>query len=218
MLESIFENKSTIYTVLGLLNEYRHRKIARRKNEIECFYEGEKTAADLFEVCLRRLAFEYDLQTEIRREQKDTGHIYFYSEELNDLICWFYVKNGLTDLVSGEPTEYVNEEGYLQYAHGKIGANIFPATGHPWRLTAEERAPRLAFLAGAYIRYGKENQFRFGNSFHKARLLEDLLVLLGSPWVRFTRNMRGVPYLHEIEFEMTEEIQNFLEQTRRQFC
>ena len=202
----------TIYTVLGLLDEYANRQIARRKTEVERFYESQRAAADLFEICLRRLADEHNLQTEIRREEKDTGHIYFFSEEINDLICSYYVKNGLTDSGSKKIPKYVDDKGYLHYANGGIGESIFPATKHPWRLTAEERRPRIAFLIGAYKRYGEENRFRFGNTYHKARLVEELLIILGCPRLRFTRDMGGVPHLHEIEFEMTEELREILTQ------
>ena len=201
--------KQTIFTVLGFLNEYGNRKIARCKEEVECFYPNEKVVADLFEIYLRRLADEHNLQTEIRREQKDTGHIYFYSEELNDLICSYYVENGLTDLDSNEIPKFSDDKGCIHYGNGKIGESIFPAVKHPWRLTAEESDPRLAFLIGAYVRYGEENRFSFSNAYHKARLVEELLVQLGSIWLRFSRNMAGVPTLHEIEFEMTEEMKQY---------
>ena len=112
----------------------------------------------------------------------------------------------MTDLDSKKIPKYTDEKGYLHYGNGRIGESVFPPTKHLWRLTEEERNPRLAFLTGAYARYGEGNRFSFGNAYHKARLIEELLIRLGSTWLRFTRNIKGVPYLHEIEFEMTEEM------------
>lgn len=180
--------KQTIFTILGLLDEYSGRKIAKCKDEVERFYPSEK-----------------------KIKVVDSGHICFHSQELNDLICSYYVKNNLTDLDSSEIPKYEDDKGYLHYANGRIGESVFPEKNHSWRLSADERKSRLAFLIEAYARYGKENCFCFGNAYHKARLVEELLVQLRTPWLRFTRNFEGVPTLHEIEFKMTDEMkQHFI--------
>lgn len=196
----------TIFTILGFLDEYMGRKIIRGRAQVECFYKTEKEVADLFEFYLHRLAAEHNLQTEIIREEKETGHIYFYSEELNDLICSYYIKNGLTNLNSNEIQKYVDEREHAYYGVGEIGESVFPVINHPLRLTEEERSTRLAFLTGAYARYGRKNRFQFNNSYHKARLVEELLIQLRSYWIRFTRKMELIPYRHEVEFKMTKEM------------
>ena len=200
---------STIYTVIGLLDEYAPRKIARDKAEIEWFYPGEEAIADLFESHLRSLVSEYNLQTEIKRELANSRHIYFLSEEINDLICAFYIEKGLTDSDSKGVPKYIDEQGYCHYAHGMINKSAFPPRTSARPLTGAAQETRLAFLTGAYARYGNANRFRLANAGHKARVIEELLIDLDCPWLQLTKNFRGVPYVNEVEFEMTEEMKHY---------
>jgi hypothetical protein len=206
----LVDKGQAIFTVLGMLNEYAGRKIARCKDEIECFYPDEESVADIFENCLQCLVSQHNLHTKIRREQTETGHIYFFSEEMNDLICSYYLINGLTDLNSKEVPKYTDDEGYLRYGIGKIGESVFPPTEHPWRLKDDEKQPRLLYLRGANYRYGEENCFSFCNNLHKARLIEELLLQIGVNWVRFTRDLENTPTLNKIEFIPTAELADFL--------
>ena len=180
------------YTVLGFLDEYLAHQFEEGSNLIQMFRASEAEKADRFAEHLERLATQAGLPAQIDRRTDSWGKITFCSPTLAPLINSVYVSRGMVPItITPEPGEAdpVLHGGMISYA-------VFPP---------DDRNARIAFIRGAYQRYGLRNTFTFINADHKVKLIERLLQELGSPRVNVTRS-ETIPATNEIEFEPTTEM------------
>ena len=187
----------TIYAVLGFLDEYIGRTIAKDGEVVEHFWVKETEKADIFEKYLVRLIDEYNLSTSLRREISE-GHTYFFSTELTQLIDSFYLKHYLTGTDAYGNPAYTKGPGVFKQNTGKISAAIFPSG---------DREAKISYLIGAHQREGEENRFLFANAYHKAQLVYQLVKELGSPSVVFVHpDPDKIPSCFQVAFEPTAEL------------
>ncbi len=190
-----------IFAVLGFLNEYAGRYIARDSDHIETFSHIERAKAVLFEKYLRQLIDEFQLDTTIHRESrgdKSKESIFFYSKELARLINAYYLRNHLTGTEVDDSPAYTQGEGFFRKQAGLISEAVFPA---------DDRESRLSYLIGAYQRFGQRNFFRFYNAGHKVKLVANLLKEAGSPNVVIIYpDPDAIPAVTLVAFEPTEEL------------
>lgn len=73
-----------------------------------------------------------------------------------------------------------------------------------------DRSTELAFLAGAYCRYGSDHRYRFANSNGRVNLIVELLERVGCKNVRL-ETIEAIPYMNTIEFEPTAELDEWLQ-------
>ena len=187
----------TIYAVLGFLDEYMGRAIAKDGELVEGFSVSFTEQSDIFEQYLVRLINEYNLSTSLRREISE-GHTYFFSLELTQLINSFYLKHYLTGMDADGNPAYTTGLGFWKRNTGKISAKVFPCG---------DREAKISYLIGTHQRYGTENCFLFANAYHKAQLVYQLLKELGSPSVVFVHpDPDKIPSCFQVAFEPTAEL------------
>jgi hypothetical protein len=152
------EELSAKYFILGMLDEsWGHEKVDGNR-VIESFWDDEREAAEVFERYLYKLKKERGVETQIRKEE-DEIHIRFWNGKLAEIIDSFYSQ-------PYEPAgerELDGEWRRVSYAH--IDRSDFE-----W----STRKERLAYLAGAYCRYGGGNAFV--NAWGKDDVLVELLL------------------------------------------
>jgi hypothetical protein len=196
---------STIFVLIGFLDEYSGRLIAEHDDRVEQFYESEKEGAEIFKVFLNKLVVERALTTNIETEISGGGHITYRSRELTELINSYYTHgpSHISYLLEDQET------GELRTARTAEVSKAIIAAG-----TKEEK---LSFLIGAYLRYGLRDEnshlFRFTNAEHKVHLVEDLLRDRGATDIRFTHENPGyIPHVFTLHFKPNTEIAVWLAQ------
>jgi hypothetical protein len=201
------ENSPTIFFILGFLDEYLGRRIEKKGDFVEHFYCNEQGKALLFEKYLYKLKTERKINTVIRKElepceTQDEAHTYFYSLELKKLINSYYKfqfrRQGFCQ----------NDKiRYRKIAEAFVRKDVFK-NNQMWK---------LAYLAGAYSRYGYGESFVFANADHKVILIIDLLNDLGCLLVTHITSPT-IPRIHRIYFQPTEEIREWLTRPRLGVC
>jgi hypothetical protein len=193
------ESGPTIFFILGFLDEYLGRRIEKKGDFVEHFYCNEQEKALLFENYLYKLKTEEGIDTAIRKklqpcEKQDEAHTFFYSAELKKLINSHYKFKfrrqgwGQNDKIK-----------YKKVAEAFIRKDIFK----------NSQTRKLAYLAGAYCRYGSGNSFVFANADHKVILIIDLLNDLGCLSVTL-ETLPTIPRIHKIYFQPTEMVREWL--------
>lgn len=193
------ENSPTIFFILGFLDEYLGRRIEKKGDFVEHFYCNEQDKALLFEKYLYKLKTEEEIDTVVRKKlqpcgKQDEAHTFFYSGELKKLINSYYKFQfrrqgwGQNDKIR-----------YKKVAEAFIRKDIFK----------NSQTRKLAYLAGAYCRYGSGDSFVFANADHKVILIIDLLNDLGCLSITLETSPT-IPRIHKIHFQPTEEIREWL--------
>lgn len=78
------------------------------------------------------------------------------------------------------------------------------------QLEARDPALKLAYLAGAYFRYGVDGHFEFANSGEKMKLIARVLEDVGCRDVTM-KSREGLPYQNEVFFQPTDEVSRAFE-------
>jgi hypothetical protein len=174
---------STSYLILGLLDEYSGHSVPPKMPEfIESFYASETKASEVFEKHLEIIRHEYGINTNIKREISDGGHIQFYNVQLANLINSFY-KSSKREGISG-PVFFISKD----------------------KFTLATRGEKLSYLAGAYCRYGDGNAFHFANAENKIEVIVNLLKEFGCSDVNFSTSPPDyIPTSFTITFQPTAE-------------
>ena len=196
----------TVFFVLGMLDEYLGRGVVEDSDVIEGFYCNEAAMAATFREAIQKLATEQRLDpSSIKTETRQDCLISFHAKALADRLNSCYVfqtgtKEGLVQAADGT---------YRRTAKGSLGLSLFLRDGQG---TAEgfyrERA--LAYLSGAWTRYGRDSAFVFANSDQKARLVAELLQQLGCRGVWVESNVGFIPRTNRVRFEPTDEVKERL--------
>lgn len=193
------ESSSTIFFLLGFLDEYLGRRIEKKGDFVEHFYCNEQEKALLFEKYLYKLKNEKGMDTVIRKVlqpcgKQDEAHTFFYSGERKKWINSYY------EFRFQREGRVQNEKIiYMKTAEAFIRKDIFN----------KSRTSKLAYLAGAYCRYGDGEYFVFANAHHKVILIIDLLNDLGCLSITLETSPT-IPRIHKIHFQPTEEIKEWL--------
>ena len=183
----------TVYEVLGFLNEYSGRIVFEDNDVVERFYANERDRAATFEALLRRLAEEQQISPAIREVDRESV-TYLHSAHLRNALDALY-----EDRREGGFSE--RPEGMLPVLNFYVSASMFPA---------DRRDLKLAYLSGAYARYGRGNAIGFANAHHKAIVLADLLRDLGCGDVRVESTVGYAPQTNVVYFSPSGEVRRFL--------
>jgi hypothetical protein len=195
---SLIPSTHTVYAVLGFLDEYSGRYVSE-DNLIERFYPNETEKARIFQKYLLRLIQEYQLRPDLRSVVSDECTC-FYSKELAQLINSYYLTHYLTGKDENGNPAYTRGQGFIRQNAGLISVEIFPP---------DDRESKFSFLIGAFQRYSQKgrNIFQFANAHHKAKLVQQLLVDVGSSQVVFVYSPPDcVPCVYGVAFEPTIEL------------
>jgi hypothetical protein len=195
---SLVPSTHTIYAVLGFLDEYAGKYVSE-DDLIERFYPNEIEKARIFEQYLLCLIQEYQLQPDLRSVVSDQ-FTHFYSKELAQLINSFYLTYYLTGKDENGNPAYTKGQGFIRQNAGLISIEIFPPN---------DREAKFSFLIGTFQRYGQKgrNIFQFANAHHKAKLVQQLLVDVGSSQVVFVYSPPDcAPCVYDVAFEPTAEL------------
>lgn len=198
--QSYHPTVSTVFVILGYLDEYWGRQLIDVGDKIEHFYPEEVAAANSFERLLNVLRDERRLTTNIERRIDSQGHITFYSQEITALVDSYYelYYDGQTyGLANGKPQRFA----FLSYQVFKTLSSV--------RLESGDYDERFSYLLGAYQRYGTDTTMRFANATPKAELVARLLREVSCEYVAWKFWQKGAPFINEIEFEPTDDLIDF---------
>jgi hypothetical protein len=171
-----------VYEALGFLNEYTGRFVTADSDTVEWFYPAEVDVAEMFRVLLSRVARDHGLPAEVRMSREEGGHTVLLSEALARLLNGMYLERRAREQPDGSPTVYDLRVSDAMFA-------------------SVERKIKIAYLAGAYRRYGRGNAIGFANAEHKAIVIERLLRDVGCTGVRRESIIGRVPNTNIVRFD-----------------
>jgi hypothetical protein len=189
------EKAITVYFLLGFLDEYLGRNIVEGSDRVERFYCNEHDKAELFLKYLRKLTNEQDIKRQIRKETLQKCLISYHSRDVSRFINSFYWFE-----LSDRRRALGDDGEYKRTARAYTSVQVFGQSC---------RRCKLAYLAGAYSRYGVGNSFRFANSYRKAALVSDLLVEFGCTKVHIESTQGLAPQINQVFFEPSPEIEEW---------
>ncbi len=187
-------NEETVtFFLLGMLDEYMGRRFHEGGSDVvERFYPGEGREAAIFEACLLDYNKLAGTTQAVEIEVRKQGHIYLKSRAHCDMLNSFYdygFESGVTQVSTGQRTT----------AESLSGA-VFEGAS---------RSAMLAFVSGAYCRYGDGRSFTYANSGKRAGLVVELLKEIGCQEVELEVT-EGIPFTHRINFQSTAELDTWL--------
>jgi hypothetical protein len=181
------DKATTVYFLLGSLDEYRGRQIVEGSAQVERFFCNEQDEAELFLEYLRKLVEEQQLRTRIEVQTRQECLVSYSSREVARFLNSFY-RYELT-----EGMQAIGDDGtYKRTAMVFTTMDVFPQSC---------RECKLAYLSGAYARYGAGDSFRFANSQRKAVLIADLLRDLGCTSVDIESSEGAIPQTNRVLFD-----------------
>lgn len=202
-----------IYFILGCLDEYMGRAIIEKgADDVERFYSSEVQASQVFEKYLKLLVAEESINTTIRKEISEGGHISFHSPELYERINSMYPHSFFNSPTMVRPRNKPDGP-YVSLVHAFVSMNLFKG---------QDKTAKLSFLAGAYARYGHQigdNKFEFrtANAWHKINLIGELLKELGCSNVAHeTSDRRAKPVSHTLKFTASPEIKKLFDSVSKE--
>jgi hypothetical protein len=208
------DKADSVFFVLGFVDEYLGRRFVEDDDRVERFYPNEMDKAAVFERQLAKLASEQGLEPAVRSPEGQQGHIAFRSKPIADRLnsCYKYQASG--GEVGPGP-----DGTYRRLASASLGRSLFMRAGHgssrgnglPDEVFHRRRA--LAYLAGAWCRYGRGNEFIFANSSDKAELIAQLLDDVGCRDVRREYNFGYIPRTNWVRFQPTDELKAWLDRS-----
>jgi hypothetical protein len=206
------DKADTVFFVLGMLNEYNGRSLMEDGDRVETFYCNEAGKAQLFRRYIGKLAQEQDLDPTVREETIQKCLVVYYSRPIADRLnsCYRYK---MTDQVMA----HAPDGTYRRTANPSFaGAGLF-ARGSG-RVVSKNglsdeayfRRRALAYLAGAWARYGRGGDFVFANAREKATLVSGLLLNLGCNNIRIEATVGTIPQANFVHFEPTGEVMEWI--------
>jgi hypothetical protein len=204
------ERADTVFFTLGLLSESGGRTIVEDDDQVEKFYCDETDAARLFRRTLGTLAQEQGVNPDIREQTGQQCVIVYHSKPIADRVnsCFRY------QMTDGEMAR--GSDGfYLRMASPSLGDHLFVhGSGSFTEQGLDDRAffrrRALAYLGGAWARYGHGADFVFHGAVSKANLTAELLTDLGCHDVRVESTVGVVPGAITVHFQPTSEVTQWL--------
>lgn len=180
------------YFLLGMLQEYISRKAYDNSDKIEGFYWGEELHAYVMVAYLNRIMNETGISSSVYLERKQELLISLHSKELTDYLNSFYIDQPY----DWKGLDMRGRDIYLPYSAFENAS----------------KDAKLAYLAGAYYRWGRNYRYDFTNGKKKADLVAQLLIDIGSSLPDRSMSADGlVPRSHYIDFQPTDELQQWFE-------
>jgi hypothetical protein len=186
-----------IFFLLGTLDEYMGRDITDGGELVEMFYPFEHLLAYIFLAYLKQVNREQNINCEIRIEKIDQGHFRIISQEMNRLLNSFY--------------RFAEEKGNWDHL---THLDYEPFEGR-------DRTLKLAYLAGAYLRYGMAMdgyRISVANTPLKALLVSRLLQEIGCEGVSTAHHPDYILSPTSVSFEPSEELMAWLERYPEQWA
>lgn len=180
--------------LVGMLGEYMGRDFGHRGDTVESFYANEHVQAFVFRAYLDSVCADQGIETTIREERRDEVLISWHSPDLTRLINSFYLYR-----ISGH--EVIVDRDELPERSGSLSYRL---------LAHADRGLKLAYLAGAWFRYGQDDHFRFANSVGRTDLVAKLLRDVGCTGVR-KHSRSGIPATNTIQFNSTPDLNDWFE-------
>jgi hypothetical protein len=180
------EKGKTVFFVLGSLEEYLGRNIREGDDLIERFYCDENAKADVFAALLRQVASEQGLRAEVRVESFQECLREVRSRPLADALNRLYRFQFTSHL--RQPDRKGN---YHRTARAYVSAEMLSGRGQD---------AKLAYLVGAYWRFGADGVFRFPNARHKAEVVAGLLREFGASGVSLSSKEGMIPRVWTLSF------------------
>lgn len=211
--EDVLPKVNTIFFILGCLDEYMGRAIIEKDADgVASFYSSEVQASQVFEKYLRILVAEESINTEIRKEISEGGHISFHSPELYQRINSMYPHSFENSHTMIKPHKNPNGP-YVRMVEAFISMDVFKG---------QDKAAKLSYLAGAYVRYGywlngSRFIFRTTNAGHKIKVISDLLKEFGcTDIVHETSDPQAIPMTHTLKFAASPEIKEIFDRVSKE--
>lgn len=134
------EQDSTLYFILGIIDDYMGRFIVENGLRVESFYPAETTTSIIFQEYINKLIEENNIKDTLIKEVIQSGHIEFNSRKVTEYInnCYVY------DLESSSML-WLNEESIYVPA-------VRSHALKPEITNNVDNIEKLAFLKGLYIR------------------------------------------------------------------
>ena len=200
----------TVFFVLGMLDEYSGRYLVEGDDRVETFYCNETGPARLFRRHISKLTADQRFDPTIAEETIQNCVVVFRSTPIASHLnsCYRYT-------MTGQSLAQAHDGTYRRTASASLAASELFGPGRSGingrglsDKTARRRA--LAYVAGAWARYGRGAEFVFANARDKVTLVADLLTNLGCHDVRIESSSGTIPQANRIRFEPTEEVKEWL--------
>ena len=182
-----------LYEVLGWLEESAGRNVVEGGDVVERFYPEEREKAAQFRKALSTLMYAQGFETEIREELSDNGFTEFRSRPLAEALNTLYVER----LTMGKAL--MPDGSQKPIAQAMVSAAMFAQAGPN---------DKLAYLRGAYRRYGSGQTFTFANARHKATLIAELLIELGCNDVVLDSSKDSIAQTNIVRYVPSEEVRD----------
>lgn len=203
----------TVFFVLGMLNEYNGRSLMEEGDRVEGFYCNEAGKAQLLRRYIGKLALEQGLDPAVREETIQQCLVSYYSKPIADRLnsCYRYEMTDqvLTRAPDGTYRRTANPSLLGAGLFARSGRGVVTDAGLSDEASFRRRA--LAYLAGAWARYGRGNDFVFASARDKATLVSGLLMNLGCHDIRIESTVGTIPQANYVHFEPTEEVMEWLQ-------
>jgi hypothetical protein len=206
----------TAFFVLGMLDEYQGRRIVEDEEVVERFYCHETSVAGVFRDAIVKLAKEQGLEPSVRSETTQGCLISYRSKPIAERLNSCYQYQASSDFVAQG-----SDGTYRWTASASLGLHLFLRSDRNLERGVDlpdevfHRRRALAYVAGAWTRYGHGADFVFANAQDKARLVAQLLTSLGCRAVRIESTFGVIPQTNVVKFEPTGELREWLQRSGR---
>jgi hypothetical protein len=208
-LDLVGDRADNVFFLLGLRN---FQGLVEGSDVVERFYCNEQTVAKLFRGRLEALAVEQGITADVRQQVVQECLTSYHSRILADRLnsCYRYQLTIPSTAPTSVPTLRSSAASLNQGLFYRSGVDRgAPEGGLSDTVFARRRA--LAYLAGAWARFGHAPDFVFSAYYSdKAEFVAGLLNNLGCRNVRVEHTMGLIPGGTFVHFEPTSEVREWL--------
>jgi hypothetical protein len=166
----------------------------------------------MFRRYLDELARDQGIDPTIRQETTQGCLVSYHSKALTDALnsCYRYTPSGSSWTVASDGTRrwlatgVLNDRLFYTGSGGTYGRDGLSDS-------AFYRTRALAYLSGAWTRYGEDQSFHFANADDKAKRIAQLLVDLGARNIRLESTYGLIPRTNWVHFEPTQQLLDWLQ-------
>jgi hypothetical protein len=196
-----------------MLEEYNGRQLMEDDDRVERFYCSETETASLFRRTIGKLAVEQGFDPAVAEQTSQKCLIAYHSksiaEGLNSCYRYEMTDQRLAQAPDGTRRRTATPSLLASGLFGGVeGSGTITDRGLSDDVFFRRRA--LAYLAGAWVRYGRDKDFVFANADEKATLVAGLLMGLGCRNIRIESTVGLIPQANYVHFEPTEGVMEWL--------
>lgn len=186
------DTSRTVYWLLGTFDEYLGRAILVEDPQVvERFYCNESEVAAGFRRVLARFTREQGLVDDTAEEVVQGCLVYYRSSTIATALNSVYEDHRRGAGIARTSDGFRREITVL-----RISSQVFEHVG---------RGGIMAYLSGAYYRYGRDNAFVFANAHHKADVIALLLERVGVEGIR-RQTFEGIPNTSVVHFRASPDL------------